>query len=245
MAFNVVDKQGRHRGIILGKNNVAKKIIKTPNKVTWLCGLTDFTATDAEWDLERIKEVWGVRWKYKTRSGGYDESKFNNRLDVLLGVHKINHLNFEEKLRFIHAMKLGDQKEFAGKNIGLRGYILIDPLTANYRDNRIIVDLPDQYPDSVCPDCGQPIYAVIAGRQKLRFELGDIYRTVVPSYSTIFNAKSGNLEFQFSMPFLIKDLPTEKNVQIFYEKEGVHWIHVDGFMYEVARKEWSIQDLFR
>ena len=241
MAFNIVDNSEKHRGIILGRYGLDNEIVKTESRVLWLCGFTDYQIEDLGWDLERIKKMWADRWQLKGEYGGYDVNRFNKRIEKMIKVHKQDHLNSEEKLRFMHTWhswrKLRDEIE---NRIPIQGYVLIDPLRSEYRDNKIIVSLPESYLDPVDTDYGLPVFFSIISPPRLKQEMIHHEGVRIAKYSTRFEVVSGNTQMTLSLPFPISNARSGDLLQLYFDQGDLALIFVNGLFYEMVRKRWSL-----
>jgi len=237
MAFNIVDQQGNHRGLILGRYSLDKEIVESDSPIMWLAALTSYHIEDFGWDLGRIKSIWAERWKMQLDYGKFDERKFNERIDRMVEVHGITGLNNEEKIRLVHTWHSWEsQQKVIEHKIIVDGYILINPFTATYRENKVIIDLPVFEDQIITEDGEHPILMKITKPPRLRLERIFHEGVTIPYYSTYFTAVSGNITFKLDLPFSIYNCKQGDVIQMFFKKADLKMVFINGLGYEIETK---------
>ncbi|QOR33883.1 hypothetical protein IMX26_10305 [Clostridium sp. 'deep sea'] len=241
MAFNIVDQNDNHRGIVLGRFSFDSDLVEKDCNILWVAGLTKYRVEDFGLDLYHLEQIWAEKWKLKD-DYGINSKRFSERIKNMTKVHKREELNYEEQLRFLHTWHSWKKmKEDIEQKIAPYGYILINPMLATIKDNKMVVDMPHEYPEPVKDKGISPVYLKISEHPVLKVSLiyNDRMREKIPIYSTKVTSKSGNSMFSLSLPFAITNARKGDFIQLFWHEKELSAVFVNGLFYEVENKAFN------
>ncbi|QOR33884.1 hypothetical protein IMX26_10310 [Clostridium sp. 'deep sea'] len=231
MAFNVVDKQGNHIGIILGKCKFSI-INEDKQENTWICALTNYKVEDFIYELNDIKKIWADRWNLDIKRSADDIKVFSRKIDQLSKMYQVEHLQEEEKLRYMHTKSkwLITVNEIKQK-LKAKSLLLIDPLKAEIKNNKLIIATTNIFNEPTFPDLTTVYAELIAPVQSVSYYKDN--SSIGGRYEVTLQLKSGNVNFNYKFPFPITNVKVGDNVQLLYDNGYLVALYIKDILYKL------------
>jgi len=201
VAFNLVDQQGNHRGVVVSRYIQESTFIKTNKKNVWLAHLTPFGVEDLGIRLYDIRNQLGESWRVPKENGQFDRAKYQYRLDGICRSQDMIGLDEEAQTRMAYIFR---RMFYSDKQLRSRLHsgtcILIDPYKAHIQGSEITVDLPE-FPLRDLGDSEAPVYFRVQGKPRCITYVHHHEMVKFHLYSVEFQALSGNVLCDVEIPY--------------------------------------------
>lgn len=237
MPFNVVNKQGSHLGIILKKQNFDEDNIKIKDKDYYLVALTDIKVVDL-CDINSIKKIWAKRCNILNSNGLYSDSNLQEYIMKQSIRFFDKHVSYEEALRLMHLKFEWDYsaKKIQQENINIKGYTIIKSQQSIVKDNKIIIDLPNQEP--IKSKFGNSCIATII-EEPLISKYTKSTSSSLGIYHTEYVLKCGEVEMKLTLPYLIDKAVLGDNVHLIFKGLILNAVLIKGIYYELKKTSFN------
>ncbi len=242
MAFNIVDREGRHLGVIVEtyeKLEGVYLVALTPQKAKEVIGV----------NFDRLRKVMANRKDASSIFGGVNEYLLEEAVEERAQELSLpEDWSFEKKMQYLFLRSSTHlMKEFFKVGIyedQIKGFILLEIKAAEVVSEGLVIDDRLDYLQEPALMDGLPLLGKTVGYPVISTDvMGDVEGLLLGGslsdlggrnhvHRTDLNVLSGNCTKELSLPF---NMPLKDNtpLQLYYEKNHIRKIFVDGVIYRL------------